>query len=104
MLKSLIQLCVFPEENVEDDVAENVEDVGENVEDVVENVEDAVAADVDVEEEDEVNDDGDDEDSIPDDELLLALFENCNLLKLSGPQTVSTVVPIFHFSGNLVVL
>ena len=93
MLKSLIQLCVFPEEKVEDDVVENVEDV--------------VAADVeDVEEEEEVVDDdeNDDDASIPDDELLLALFENCNLLKLSGPQTVSTVVPIFHFSGNLVVL
>ena len=93
MLKSLIQLCVFPEEKVEDDVVENVEDV--------------VAADVeDVEEEEEVVDDDENDDnaSIPDDELLLALFENCNLLKLSGPQTVSTVVPIFHFSGNLVVL
>ena len=93
MLKSLIQLCVFPEEKVEDDVVENVEDV--------------VATDVeDVEEEEEVVDDdeNDDDASIPDDELLLALFENCNLLKLSGPQTVSTVVPIFHFSGNLVVL
>ena len=93
MLKSLIQLCVFPEEKVEDDVVENVEDV--------------VAADVeDVEEEEEVVDDdeNDDDASIPDDELLLALFENCNLLKLYGPQTVSTVVPIFHFSGNLVVL
>ena len=98
MLKSLIQLCVFPEEKVEDDVVENVEDV--------------VAADVeDVEEEEEVVDDdendddeNDDDASIPDDKLLLALFENCNLLKLSGPQTVSTVVPIFHFSGNLVVL
>ena len=103
MLKSLIQLCVFPEENVEDDVAENVEDVVENV---VENVEDVVAADVEDVEVEEVDDDdeNDDDASIPDDELLLALFENCNLLKLSGPQTVSTVVPIFHFSGNLVVL